>query len=288
VIVVPLDSPEASTFIKKMIDLRYSWSSKLHSMIIYHVTDPILSDSPRVVELDNEYDVDSALDTSENLYRVSMMCLGVFGSLTDDVQTNLWSSLWRALRYSLIVTVFDTVLAEVEASIEVGPEQDTNLVQRRLAEASLKRQIIAFFQGVERDIPDSCRQYLTQLMEYVRAAGMLAGATKPQPLLPNQQLAIWATTKEIFVDLITERFVCLVRDQLSVVTATREQSEEASGFLNALQAVEGIFLLIEWHEDCLKHVQQAIRATLQQAAAAGLKQVVETYVARLQVEQDRG
>ena len=186
VIVVPLDSPEASTFIKKMIELRYSWSSKFHSVIIYHVTDPVLSDSPRVVELDNEYDVDSALDTSENLYRVSMMCLGVFGSLTEDVQTNLWSSLWRALRYSRILVLFDRLLAEMDPCFTAGAEEDAKHDQRRLAEASLKRKIIAFFQGVERDIPDISRQDLTQLMEYIRPPGMLAGATNPQPLRAHQ------------------------------------------------------------------------------------------------------
>ena len=140
----------------------------------------------RVVELDNEYDVDSALDTSENLYRVSMMCLGVFGSLTEDVQTNLWSSLWRALRYSRILVLFDRLLAEMDPCFTAGAEEDAKHDQRRLAEASLKRKIIAFFQGVERDIPDISRQDLTQLMEYIRPPGMLAGATNPQPLPAHQ------------------------------------------------------------------------------------------------------
>jgi hypothetical protein len=285
-IIVPFESPEASTFIRKMIDLCYYWSSRLHSMIIYHVTDPVLSDSPGVVEVDKEYDIDIALDTSENFYRVSMMCFGVFGNLTENVQTNLWSSLWRALRYSLIVVTFDTVVAEAEASFRVRTEQHASLNQRRLAGQSLKRKIIAFFQCVERDMPDTCRQYLAQLMKDARSAGVLAGTTKSQPLTRRQQLAIWTITKKIFDDLITQHFVSLVRDQLSVMTATSERSEEDSGLLGALQAVEGIFLPIGWHQDCLILVQQAIRANLQQAAADGLKQIVEIYVSSLEAEQD--
>jgi hypothetical protein len=134
-------------------------------------------------------------------------------------------------------------------------------------------------------MPDISRQHLTELMEYICPPGMLAGATKPQPLLTHQQSTIWATTNEIFVDLIKDHFLCLFRDQLSIITATREQSEEGSGLLEALQAAEGTFSLIEWRDDYLEHVQQAIRAVLQQAATAGLKAVVETFVAGLQMEQ---
>ena len=81
--IVPFDGPEAALFVKQMIDLCQYWSSNSHSMVIYHVTDPNLSAIPSAVELDNEYDIDRRMDTSEHLFRIAMMWLGVFENVSE-------------------------------------------------------------------------------------------------------------------------------------------------------------------------------------------------------------
>jgi hypothetical protein len=144
-LMIPSDNPEATTFLAKMIDLCQYWTSSLHSMIIYHVTDPAFANSPRVVEFDDEYDLDPGLDTSESLFRISLMSLGVFGEVSEDVQTCLWSGLWRALRYDSIVATFDSLLAEAETWLESPTQQKADHDLRRLADAALKRKQIAFY-----------------------------------------------------------------------------------------------------------------------------------------------
>lgn len=92
-IIIPLNCEHASMFVKRMTELRTYWTSRLHSNIIYNVTSPTFPVDSRVIELDNEYDLDLGLDTSETLFRALTMCLGVFGNLTEEVQATVWSSL---------------------------------------------------------------------------------------------------------------------------------------------------------------------------------------------------
>lgn len=163
--------------------------------------------------------------------------------------------------------------AEAETDTKLRTEPSAYANKQRKAEASLKRKMIAFFQGVEREMHAVCRQHLVHQIENSRFAGQLACLKETQPLTSDQQATVWAGTRQTFADFIAEHLLCLAHDQLSLMDATCDPFQEAPALLDRLRTIEDIFCLEEWNEDCREHIQEAIRVTIQRAAAAGLKQI---------------
>ena len=294
---VPNDGEEAAAFVKMMIEIAELQSNKSRSMLIYHPMEPELSDASNLVQMDTMYDIDPRMDTSDSLFRIAVTALRGSEEKSEDFRSCLWSGLWRTLRYNLIVLTYETMLNEVNNSF-INPLERTSFSpqQRQSSGASLKRTLISFFQCIERDITESCRQFLSTLL-----SGMMSLETyystqyrEPEPLQSHQRGALWDTVEAIFQKTVQDLFLNLARDRLSFFKATMdfldvEAISSDATILEALEALEDCFMLSEWDLDCLQTVQQAIRDTIQEAAAAGLKQIMEMYmVSTTEVIEDTG
>ena len=189
------------------------------------------------------------------------------------------------------------MLTEAEDSFEDYSEEHLRSSrQLRLAEAALKRRLIAFFQCVEREMPESCGQYLVSVLSAMHSLerNLTISLQEPEPLQICQRNTLWTTVESIFQATIQTHFHDLARDRISALKATRGSLDRKSasgeaGFSETLEALEDCFMLSEWDLDCLQTVQQAIRDTIQEAAAAGLKQIMEMYmVSTTEVIEDTG
>jgi hypothetical protein len=123
-------------------------------------------------------------------------------------------------------------------------------------------------------MPDNFRRYLTEEICFV---GDWTASAEPQPLNLHQRDTIWYAIQLIFADMINEHFVDLARDQLTSLNLGSHPHNEDVDEVVAVHSLEDLFSLEQWHEDCLDTVKHAIRATLQQAAAVGLNQVLDIY-----------
>jgi hypothetical protein len=202
---VPSSGSDASVFVMTIIDLYRAGISTPLSILIHHITDPKLSNMPKRVELDNEFDIEPEFDASEAFSKVNRLEMEIHGRTSENLHYYVWSELWATLRYDMMVMTFHLVLQTIEIEFGRLPEEPLvlphdeptwtcnkwlNTDQLRSNQAKLlKRRIIAFLQQLPFEIPDNLYHYLRQSFHLTHGSHPKEILSE-SPDLPNGQSQI--------------------------------------------------------------------------------------------------
>jgi len=250
-LMMPSSGSDASAFVMMIIDLYQAEPPTPLSIVICHITDAKLSDTPTTVELDNEYDIEPEMDASEALSKVAMLEMGLHGRKSENLRSYVWSSLWATLRYDMMVMTFHLVLQTIkvevgkltEDPVDLPREEPTwlcrnwlNSEQLRSSQAKLlKRRIIAFLQLLPYEIPHDVYHRLRQSIHApferylyeiptklqgrdvprVSNCGTTSSSTKPTRPTPRTRSAIWRDVEQALATTVSNIFCPRVRDKLT-------------------------------------------------------------------------
>jgi hypothetical protein len=268
---VPSSGSDASIFVMMIIDLYRAGTSTPLSILIHHITDAKLSDTPKRVELDNEFDIEPEFDASEAFSRVTRLEMDIQRHVSENLRYYLWAELWATLRYDMMVMTFHLVLQTIK--IEFGKLTEEPLVfhhdeptwtcsnwlntdQLRSNQAKLlKRRIIAFFQQLPYEIPDNLYRHLRQSFhtahgshpkeipsespDLLNRQSQIATSCKPSsPSAESIQntrtrSAIWRDVEQILQRTVSDIFCSRTRNKLRDIL----QSNLPVTKLNELQVI---------------------------------------------------
>jgi hypothetical protein len=164
---------EAVKFGRRLVEFGLTWTQTPYSLLVWNLEDSKLSDTPGLVELDLEYDVDKDLDSCEALSKVVWVELGVYKALSNCMRSSVWSTLWRTLRYNMMAVTNEVMMQLIES-------RSIFLKCRKLSEHRMKKRIISFLIFILIDIPSEIYEGFHALA-YAAADYNSQGSTTDSP-----------------------------------------------------------------------------------------------------------
>jgi hypothetical protein len=189
--------------------------------------------------------------------------------------------------------VFEDALSIIDSHSNQHISSQAIFNKRECRRMALKRNVIAFFQFVERDIPSQCLASLRAVSYRIKslyefdAPVLLDGlgnlkefteaddqrnAWQPQPLSMQHRRSIWVDVEGVFQESIQSNFHPLVQDHLSLAQA------ETGCTLDVYDCVAEVFVQAEWDDDAIQNFHKVALATVQRAAEVGLAKTMHLYL----------
>ncbi|KAI9771914.1 MAG: hypothetical protein M1839_002697 [Geoglossum umbratile] len=107
--------PEETRFVARFLEWFQSWTGPVINVMIASPTHPSFPRLTNVVDLDDVYDVNPALETSDALCQVILAEYN--RNVSVQIWDSLWDTLWRTIRYTLSAMALKEVVVLVESAV---------------------------------------------------------------------------------------------------------------------------------------------------------------------------
>jgi hypothetical protein len=108
---------EEAAFAHKFVELLESWDGPPINLAIFHPRDESFTKSTNIVNLDDKYDIEPSLETSDALHQVILQEIGIHHDLSNRMISSLWENLWRMSRYSMSEIALNHAILKIALTI---------------------------------------------------------------------------------------------------------------------------------------------------------------------------
>lgn len=156
-----------------------------------------------MIELDDAYDVDPALDSSDALHQVVLTEMGAQGELAEAMKGALWETLWITVRSS-VVGMIRLGSEIVQVLIDSGMVGIDDKVRQRIVQATAE----AILYQLPGDLHRRMKKNIWHLLSSSKsvASVSMAGAESPKtrtaPLDTRSRSRLWEEMKDIIPSTI--------------------------------------------------------------------------------------